>query len=53
MHFEGGAELPFPEPIPHPGVELPEEEPQGPTWETAESVEDLMSPEVRKMLRGE
>lgn len=48
IHFENGASVPFPEPITHPGVEVVEAEPEF-TWETA-TIDDLMSPEVRKML---
>lgn len=50
IHFQGGKDQPFPDPIPRPGVEAPEPY-DGPTWETA-TFEDLVSPEVLELLRG-
>ena len=51
VHFEGGADVPYPEPTPRPGVETPEPY-SGPTWDTA-TIEDLASPQVLAMLKGE
>lgn len=51
VHFEGGSDVPYPERIYLPGVEPPEEY-AGPTWETA-TIEDLASPEVLALLRGD
>ena len=49
VHFEGGKDQPFPEPIPRPGVAAPPVY-DGPTWETA-TFEDIVSPEVLKLLQ--
>lgn len=48
IHFEGGKDLPFPQRIPHPGVQAP-----APvlTWDDIDSIEDLISPEVRELLK--
>ena len=50
IHFKRGAEQPFPDRVPRPGVEVPQRY-DGPTWETA-SLEELVSPEVLELLRG-
>lgn len=50
-NFEGGSKIPFPEPIPRPGVVDENDDPNAPTWETA-TVDDLISPEVRALLKG-
>lgn len=51
VHFEGGSNIPYPEQITRPGVEVPQEY-DGPSWEEA-TVDDLVKPEVRALLRGE
>ena len=48
INFERAKELPFPTPIPRPGVEQPDPEPTE-TWETV-SLEDMISPEVIALL---
>lgn len=50
VHFKGGKDAPFPDPIPRPGVEVAKPY-DGPTWETA-TLEDLISPEVLELLKG-
>ena len=50
LHFEGGKDQSFPEPIPRPGVAAPEVY-DGPTWETA-TFEEIISPEVLELFRG-
>ncbi|BBZ65821.1 hypothetical protein MINS_12500 [Mycolicibacterium insubricum] len=50
VHFEGGSENPFPTRVPHPGIEEPEPEP-GTTWDTVESIDDIMPNNVREMLK--
>lgn len=49
VHFEGGKTIPFPQRITHPGDEPVE---AGPTWETV-TIDDMVPPEIRKLLRGE
>lgn len=51
VHFEGGFEAPFPEPIVLPGDEV-ETSDEGPTWDTVTSIDDVMPSNVRDMLRG-
>lgn len=51
VHFEGGSEAPFPEPIVLPGDEA-EATDEGPTWDTVTSIDDVMPSNVRDMLRG-
>lgn len=50
VHFEGGKDIPFPDRVPHPGIEDVDTTPAA-TWETVE-LDDLVSPEVRQLLRG-
>ena len=50
IHFKRGADQPFPDRIPRPGVEAPQRY-DGPTWETA-TFEEIVSPEVLELLRG-
>lgn len=53
VHFKGGSTVAFPEPIYRPGVEPPEKtEYTAADWAEVESIEDLIPPEVRELLRG-
>lgn len=49
LHFEGGKNLPFPERVVHPGAEPAA---PGKTWATV-SLDEMISPEVRDLLKGE
>lgn len=49
MHFENGAKVPFPEPISYPGDGNSTEDAGG---QTPQTLDELISPEVRKLLRG-
>jgi hypothetical protein len=49
VHFKGGKDMPFPEPIPYPGSAAAK--PVGPTWETI-TADELISPRVRELLNG-
>ncbi|WP_019969333.1 hypothetical protein [Mycobacterium sp. 141] len=48
-HFEG--EPDYPELITLPGVEPADDDP-GPSWDTVTSIDDIMPPQVRNMLKG-
>jgi hypothetical protein len=50
VHFEGGADLPFPEPIDYPGRGATTDE-AAKTWETV-TIDELISPEVRALMEG-
>lgn len=52
VHFEGGADAAFPEPIALPGDEL-ESDDDAPTWDGVASIDDLMPINVRNMLKGD
>jgi hypothetical protein len=51
VHFEGGAEQPFPDPIPRPGDDV-EPVDTGPTWDNVTAIEDVFSPQVLTILKG-
>lgn len=51
VHFQGGKDYPFPEPIDYPGRALPAEAAVSHTWESA-TLDELVSPEVRALLQG-
>jgi hypothetical protein len=51
IHFKGGKDHPFPEPIPYPGAGKTDEAKNAQSWETA-TVDELVSPEVRALLQG-
>jgi hypothetical protein len=51
IHFEGGANADFPEPIPYPGAAMTDQAKAAKSWATA-TIDDLVSPEVRALLRG-
>jgi hypothetical protein len=48
VHFEGGRDIPFPVRVTHPGITT--ETPV--SWSTVE-LDDMVSPQVRALLRGE
>jgi hypothetical protein len=50
LHFKGGKDIPFPDQIPRPGLELPEVY-DGPTWETATPDDIEIAPEVIALFR--
>lgn len=53
IHFERGKLVPFPEPIWRPGVQPPPKtEYTAEDWSQVDSVEDLVPPEVRELLKG-
>jgi len=52
VHFEGGREWPFPEQIPYPGSVRSDAAQAAKNWEEV-TTEELVSPEVRALLRGE
>lgn len=51
IHFEGGAQVPFPEDIDYPGRAKPAGEIEAKAWETV-TLDELVPPEVRELLRG-
>lgn len=48
IHFVGGAEADFPEPIEYPGTQKPV---PAKSWETV-TLDEMVSPEVRQFLKG-
>ena len=52
IHFEGGKEAGFPEPISYPGAVMTEQAKVAKSWATV-TVDEMVSPEVRKLLRGD
>jgi hypothetical protein len=51
VHFEGGKDIPAPEPIAYPGAVKTEQAATAQSWESV-TLEDLVSPEVRALLQG-
>lgn len=49
VHFEGGTDIPFPEPTDYPGRDATDDAAK--TWETV-TIDELVSPEVRALLEG-
>ncbi len=52
LHFEGGKDANFPEPIAYPGAAMTDQAKVAKNWSTV-TVDEMVSPEVRKLLRGE
>ena len=51
IHFQGGTDVPFPEPIAYPGAAKSTEAVTAKSWETA-SLDQLITPEVRALLNS-
>lgn len=51
IHFKGGADRPYPQPITYPGKVLPDKVAVAKSWETA-TIDELVSPQVRALLKG-
>lgn len=50
IHFEGGRDYAFPEPIEYPGAEKSQQQVVARTWQTV-TVEELLTPEVKALLQ--
>lgn len=51
VHFEGGKDIPVPQPISYPGAVKTEQAATAQSWESV-TIDDLVSPEVRALLQG-